>query len=196
MTAPLGLDIRPSKLLLGALEFAARKHSGQKRKDSAGTPYINHPVAVAALLADVGQVDDLPTLVAALLHDTLEDTNTTADELARNFGEEVLRLVQEVTDDKSLPKQVRKDLQVLYAPNLSHRAKQIKIADKICNLNDLTISEPHTWNTRRKVEYVEWSVRVVAGCRNCNPGLEREFDNVVHAKRVLLNAALQQDANR
>ncbi len=119
--------------LLSALDFAAQRHSTQRRKDPAETPYINHVIEVATILARNG-VTDRTALLAAILHDTIEDTNTTADELAELFGPEVRDVVLEVTDDKSLPKKVRKELQVAHAPTLSRAARLVKLGDKISNI--------------------------------------------------------------
>ena len=128
--------------LLAAIEFASRKHSTQRRKDGDASPYINHPIAVAHLLADTGGVTELVTLMAAVLHDTIEDTETTPSELAEHFGPIVLKVVEELTDDKTLDKAVRKQLQIEHAPHLSARAKAIKLADKIANLRDVMESPP------------------------------------------------------
>src|SRR6202043_2940771 len=124
----------PSSAILAALNFAAQKHSRQRRKDSEASPYINHPIAVAEVLSRIGGISDLPTLQAAILHDTIEDTDTSAPELEHTFGQEVCFFVQELTDDKRLPKEERKRLQVEHALNLSRPAKLIKIGDKICNV--------------------------------------------------------------
>lgn len=175
-------------MLLGAARFAAQKHTEQRRKDMS-TPYINHPIAVAELLARVGRVSDLPVLQAALLHDTLEDTQTTVAELDERFGESVRRLVQEVTDDKSLPKAERKRLQIEHAPHLSRAAQQIKIADKICNLGDITPSQPMDWPWERKRDYLDWAAKVVAGCRGCCPPLEQHFELVLNERLAALGAA-------
>lgn len=162
--------------LLGALRFAARKHRDQRRKDPSASPYINHPIDVSELLVRVGGIEDLDVLLGAILHDTIEDTETTAEELGHEFGQTVRRLVEEVTDDKSLPKQKRKDLQVLHAQRLSEGAKQIKIADKICNVRDITNSPPTGWSPERRAEYLIWSRRVVEGCRGASAALAAEFD--------------------
>ncbi len=169
--------------LLSALRFAAQKHSCQRRKDSVASPYINHPIAVAEVLARVGGVTDLAMLRAAILHDTIEDTQTTPAELDERFGQEVRLLVQEVTDDKRLPKEERKRLQIEHAPHLSAGAKQIKMADKICNLGDITPTEPPDWPLNRKRKYLDWAESVVAGCRGCNPPLEQHFDAVLKERR-------------
>jgi len=157
--------------LLGALQFAARKHCKHRRKSS-DAPYINHLIAVAELLARVGRVTDLATLQAEILHDSIEDTQTTPQELDDLFGQEVRLLVQEVTDDKSLPKEERKQLQIDGARALSTRAKQIRIADKINNVGDM----PADWPLQQMHDYLAWAEKVVAGCRGCNPELEHQFD--------------------
>lgn len=175
--------------LLAALRFAAHKHSRQRRKDSDATPYIHHPIAVAEVLARIGRVTDPATLQAAILHDTIEDTATTPQELDEHFGQEVRRLVQEVTDDKTLPKEERKRLQIEHAPHLSMRARQIKIADKLCNVGDLTATQPTDWPLQRKRDYLDWAERVVAACRGCNRDLEQQFDTVLKEKREALGRA-------
>ncbi len=174
--------------LLTALRFAAQMHSRQRRKDSDASPYINHPIAVAEILASVGGVTDLAMLQAAILHDTIEDTKTTTQELDEQFGQKVRLLVQEVTDDKSLPKEERKRLQVEHATHLSNGAKQIKLADKICNMGDISPTEPAGWPLQRKREYLEWAEKVIAGCRGCSPQLEQHFDLVLKEKRRVLSS--------
>lgn len=171
--------MRPAELLR-ALAFAADKHRYHRRKDEAETAYINHPIAVTAELAEAG-VEDPALLVAAILHDTIEDTETTFEEVHKEFGSEVAELVAEVTDDKSLPKKERKRLQVEHAPSLSDRAKQLKIADKICNVLDITHHPPADWSDERKRQYLAWASEVVAGCRGVNASLERRYDEV-HAE--------------
>ena len=175
-----------SSSLLAALKFAAHKHSRQRRKDLEATPYINHPIAVAEVLSRIGGITDLPTLQAAILHDTIEDTETSAQELEDYFGEEVSLLVQELTDDKSLPKQERKRLQVEHAPNLSKNAKLIKIGDKICNVSEITATQPAEWPLQRKLEYLDWAERVVSGCRDCNLDLVQHFDAVLKKSKESL----------
>ena len=175
----------PTTLLLAVLKFAAHKHSGQHRKDKA-TPYINHPIEVAEVLSRIGGITDLPTLQAAILHDTIEDTETSPQELEDYFGQEVRLLVQEVTDDKSLPKQERKRLQVEHAPNLSTPGKLIKIGDKICNVSEVTPTQPAEWPLQRKLEYLDWAEKVVSGCRDCNLDLEQHFDAVLKKSRESL----------
>jgi (p)ppGpp synthase/HD superfamily hydrolase len=169
--------------LLHAAQFAAERHWEQKRKDVRRTPYINHPIEVAALLADAGGVTDVELLSAALLHDTVEDTETSPEEIGEAFGAAVRTLVAEVTDDKSLPKARRKELQVENGPHKSDRAKQLKLADKICNIRSIDADSPAGWECQRKTEYLDWSVRVIAGCRGVNLALERLFDQTLTAAR-------------
>jgi guanosine-3',5'-bis(diphosphate) 3'-pyrophosphohydrolase len=174
-------------VIFAALRFAALKHKDQRRKDSK-TPYINHPIEVAELLLRVGQETETETVVAALLHDTIEDTNTTAEEIQALFGEKVAGIVKECTDDKSLPKEVRKELQVEHAPHKSPQAKKIKLADKISNVKDIMFTPPPDWSLQRKVDYLNWSERVVEGLRGGSPGLETLYDNVLaEGKRMLVS---------
>ena len=147
--------------LVLALEFAARKHRNQRRKDAEASPYINHPIALARILAVEAGVGDVRTLMAALLHDTIEDTETTHDELKAAFGRVVADVVREVTDDKSLPKARRKQLQVEHAPHMSRRAAQVKLADKTANLRDVAAHPPADWPLERRREYFDWARSVV-----------------------------------
>lgn len=172
-------------LLLGALAFSAGKHRDQRRKGAAASPYINHPIAVAEVLARTG-VSDHEILAAAVLHDTIEDTETTAEELEARFGPRIRRLVDEVTDDKSLPREARKSLQIEHAPDLSEGAKQIKIADKICNVGDVIHAAPEGWPLERRVGYLDWTEEVVNGCRGVNPRLDELYDRILSEGRRLL----------
>ena len=167
----------PAGLLLKAVAFAAEKHRDQRRKDADASPYINHPIELASLLREHG-VDDIAVLCAALLHDTIEDTNTTADELRREFGDTITDVVLEVTDDTTLEKAERKRLQVEHARTLSHRARLVKLADKICNLRDIVASPPAHWPRQRKEEYFAWAREVIDGLRGAHRGLETMFDRV------------------
>jgi len=169
--------------LLAAASFAAQKHRDQRRKGSDAEPYINHPLEVANLLANVGEIDDIDVLLAGILHDTIEDTAATREELTERFGERAAGFVLEVTDDKALPKQVRKQLQIEHAPTLSIEAKQVKLADKISNITDITNNPPHDWSLDRRREYIEWGEKVVAGLRGANPNLEKRFDETVSKAR-------------
>jgi guanosine-3',5'-bis(diphosphate) 3'-pyrophosphohydrolase len=175
--------------LLKAAQFAAGKHKDQRRKGVDASPYINHPIGVAHLLADIGGVTDLDTLIAAILHDTIEDTKTTPEELEAQFGRRVRNIVAEMTDDKTLDKAVRKQRQVDHAPHLSHEAKAIKLADKIANVRDVVESPPADWSRDERIKYLDWTERVVTGCRGTNDPLERYYDQVVEAGRAKLALA-------
>jgi guanosine-3',5'-bis(diphosphate) 3'-pyrophosphohydrolase len=175
-------------LLFRALRFSADKHRDQRRKDSRASPYINHPIEVAELLWRVGQVHDVVAIAGALLHDTIEDTETTADEIAACFSRQIAELVLEVSDDKTLPKAERKRNQILHAPHISRRAQWVKLADKICNVYDITHSPPRDWPLQRRREYLDWTEQVVAGLRGCNPALEAYYDEILRDGRGHLHA--------
>ncbi len=175
-------------MFMRALNFAAHKHQHQRRKGRDQLPYVNHPIRVAEILWRVGAVRDMPTLVAALLHDTIEDTETSTEELEMLFGAEVLALVLEVTDDKSQPKATRKQLQIEHAPYLSDRARLIKLADKINNVYDVSHDPPSDWSSKRRMEYLDWAEAVVAGLRGINVTLEAHFDAVLREAREILGA--------
>ena len=167
-----------------AADFAARKHVGQRRKGNDAAPYINHLLEVAHLLASIGKVDDDDILIAAVLHDTLEDTGATKNEITEKFGETVCGYVLEVTDDKSLPKAERKQLQIEHAPHISTGAKLIKLGDKISNIRDVIENPAKGWDDQRRLEYVEWGEKVVAGLRGVNADLENYFDKLVAAAKT------------
>jgi len=169
-------------LLLKALAFAAHKHRDQRRKDRHASPYINHPIALAEFLASEGGVADIRVLAAALLHDTIEDTRTTAEELRRAFGRKVSAIVVEVTDDKRLHKRTRKRLQVEHAANLSRGAKLVKLADKTCNLRDIRTRPPVGWSRKRRREYFDWAKRVIDQLRGTHAGIEAAFDRAYKQK--------------
>jgi GTP diphosphokinase / guanosine-3',5'-bis(diphosphate) 3'-diphosphatase len=169
------------ELVLRAAAFAAEKHRSGRRKDEDASPYINHPITAAYILVRAG-IEDPAVLASALLHDTVEDTLTTVDELEVVFGYEIANIVAECTDDKSLPKLERKQAQIDHAPKLSHKAKLVKLADKIANVNDINGAPPAGWSLERKREYFDWAKRVVDGMRGAHAGLEALFD-AEYAKR-------------
>jgi GTP diphosphokinase / guanosine-3',5'-bis(diphosphate) 3'-diphosphatase len=168
--------------VIAAAQFAAFKHRRQRRKDAAASPYINHPLALAATLAIEAGIDDIDVLLAAILHDTIEDTKTSRAELESHFGPRVASLVVEVTDEKSQSKLLRKRLQIAHAPDLSDGAKLVKLADKISNLRDIVACPPADWDLKRQQEYFNWAKKVVDGLRGVEPGLEAEFDRVYALK--------------
>ena len=166
-----------------ALKFAALKHRGQQRKDREASPYINHPIAVAEVLWEVGRVREPTTLVAGILHDTLEDTRTTVEELRELFGDQAAAVVSELTDDKSLEKGERKRLQIEHAAHISPAARQVKLADKICNVTDILESPPESWSPERKLGYVEWAEKVVERLRGTNEFMEERFRRLCEEAR-------------
>jgi len=175
-------------LILRAIDFAARKHRDQRRKDEEASPYINHPISVSLLLAQIGGIADAEILSAAILHDTLEDTDTTPEELEATFGMRIRKLVEEVTDDKRVPKARRKELQIDHASQLSPDAVLIKLGDKISNVLDVTHSPPADWNLQRRREYLDWAEVVVNNCSRVNSALEAYFAKVLEeGRRKLLS---------
>lgn len=174
--------------IFAALRFAAERHSSQLRKGVAGYPYVNHVIAVTEVLTRAG-VDDHTTIQAALLHDTIEDTETSPDEIEAAFGSVVRDVVLEMTDDGSLPKEERKRLQIVHAPHLSERARRIKIADKTCNIIDIAHDPPPHWSRTRRIEYVAWAEAVVHHCLGVGPpALERAWHDALASARAALGA--------
>jgi (p)ppGpp synthase/HD superfamily hydrolase len=181
--------------ILAASKFAAAKHKSQKRKDGA-TPYINHPLEVAEMLSRVAHVSDPDVIAAALLHDTIEDTGTQPDEIRTIFGDRVLSLVQECTDDKSLPKAERKRLQVVNAPHKSDEAKLIKIADKISNIRSVADAPPTDWDWQRCWDYLDWSQKVFDGLKGVNFELDQAFTTMMERCRQVVSALKPEKAQR
>ena len=169
--------MNPFLSLLRATEFAADKHKNQRRKDAAGTPYINHPIQVAHFLARAGVINR-DVLIAALLHDTIEDTNTTFSEIQNAYGPTVAMIVKEVSDDKSLPKEVRKQLQIEHAATISTEAKLVKLADKLSNISGLDSDPPKTWSQAEIDGYLCWAYATVDAMKGTNAYLENELMEV------------------
>jgi guanosine-3',5'-bis(diphosphate) 3'-pyrophosphohydrolase len=182
----------PVSRLLVALHFAADKHRDQRRKGEDASPYINHPIVVAEILARYGITDPV-TLEAAILHDTIEDTETTAEELEFHFGPEVRDVVMEVTDDKSRPKSERKEIQIRQAAGLSRRAKLVRIADKISNVHDVLHAPPADWPVEWRLSYIDWTERVVHGCRGTHQRLEECYDQTLAEARRALDEEARTD---
>ena len=181
-SSPITAAIAGLPQIVRALEFAAHKHRDQRRKDAQASPYINHPIALANVLVSEGGVDDPVVLSAALLHDTVEDTETTTAELREAFGEKIAAIVGEVTDDKNLVKAERKRLQIEHAAHISREAKLVKLADKICNVRDVANHPPAKWDLTRRREYFEWAKAVVDQLRGIHPALEKKFDEAYALK--------------
>ena len=171
-------------LLFKALTFSAEKHTKQRRKDIDNTPYINHPISLANILAQRWVIDE-NVLCAAILHDTIEDTETTVEELQEHFGEKITSIVLEVTDDKSLEKSVRKQKQVEHAASISHEAQLVKLADKIANVTDMINMPPVDWSSDRKKDYFNWAKAVVDNLRGAHQGLEKDFDDLIHKAKIV-----------
>jgi guanosine-3',5'-bis(diphosphate) 3'-pyrophosphohydrolase len=171
-------------LVLRALDFAARRHTRQRRKGGEKAPYINHPIRVAHYLATLAGIEDPHILAGALLHDTVEDTEATLEELRNEFGAAVAEIVAEVTDDKSLEKQTRKELQVEHAAEASWAAAQLKIADKLCNVEDIATAPPPNWSRDRLIEYLTWSERVVGQLPNPHPALIEAYRRALAEARA------------
>jgi guanosine-3',5'-bis(diphosphate) 3'-pyrophosphohydrolase len=168
----------PIEPVLAAASYAAEKHAQQRRKGLAGVPYINHLLEVAHLIAANADAADTNLIIAALLHDVVEDTPVSIAEVEQQFGSDVAGLVAEVTDDKSLPKEKRKALQVQNAPRKSPRAQLIKLADKISNLRSIIATPPTDWSYERKRQYFDWAKQVVDGLPAPNGRLKAEFDRI------------------
>jgi guanosine-3',5'-bis(diphosphate) 3'-pyrophosphohydrolase len=172
------------KQLIKTLAFATQKHRHQRRKDIEASPYINHPITLVDILVNEAEVNDLDTLIAALLHDTIEDTDATVEEIEAEFGQIIAGLVMEVTDDGSLPKLERKALQIKHAPDLSYKAKLIKFADKIANLRDIDRSPPAGWSLQRSQAYFDWAKQVIDGIRGTHETLEAIFDKAYEKRPI------------
>lgn len=174
MTPILALDS-----LLDAIIFATKKHQGQVRKDSHGSPYITHPLTVAQVLWEIGGITDITILVSAILHDTLEDTNTSNTEISELFSDDILSIVLALTDDKTLDKMERKRMQVIHARGLSYTARVIKLADKLVNCRDILLSPPKGWTLERRRAYIQWAADVIDNIRGTNTSLEDAFDQML-----------------
>jgi guanosine-3',5'-bis(diphosphate) 3'-pyrophosphohydrolase len=170
------------KLIMQALSFAAHKHRDQRRKDVDASPYINHPISLANILTNEGGISDVEVICAALLHDTIEDTDTTAEELGQVFGLVIQSIVVEVSDDTTLPRVDRKRLQIEHAAHASDKAKLVKLADKISNLRDVAVNPPENWSLERRQEYFDWAKQVIDQLRGVHPRLETLFDQAYAAK--------------
>ncbi|TMW51631.1 hypothetical protein DOY81_003281 [Sarcophaga bullata] len=175
----------PSSKFMECLQFAAYKHRNQRRKNTNQTPYINHPINVATILSTEGHIDDESVLMSALLHDTVEDTETTFEEIEKRFGTEVCNIVREVTDDKTLEKYVRKQLQIDNASNSTYKAKLVKLADKLDNLRDLQNTLPSGWTEERRDEYFIWAKKVVDNLCGTNMEIENELYRIFKNRHLL-----------
>lgn len=166
-------------LIVKALRFAAYKHRDQRRKNIEASPYINHPIELANVLINEAGIDDVATICGALLHDTIEDTETTPQELESVFGLQICDIVMEVTDDQNLLKHERKQRQIERAAHISKQGRLVKLVDKICNVRDMASAPPAGWSEARKREYVVWAGEVVDRLRGTHAELEALFDRAI-----------------
>jgi guanosine-3',5'-bis(diphosphate) 3'-pyrophosphohydrolase len=173
-------------LILKAAQFAAEQHRDQRRKDIHASPYIIHPISVALAISQIGGVDDPEILAAALLHDTLEDTDTKPEELEAKFGKKVCEYVLDVTDDKTLPKDERKRRQIEHAKKISKGAALIKLGDKISNVTDVISNPPEDWDINRRKEYLDWAEKVIENCPKVNDRMENKFQEIIKQGREAL----------
>ncbi len=172
------------RLVTQAADFAARRHAGQKRKGASGAPYVNHLLEVAALVAATPAGRDPDLVAAALLHDIVEDEHATPAEVETLFGPKIRHLVEELTDDMSLPKHERKRRQVEEIAAKSPGARLLKLADKVSNVREIAEDPPADWSAEQRRAYAEWGRAVVdAGCRGLDAELERQLDEA--AAKVL-----------
>jgi (p)ppGpp synthase/HD superfamily hydrolase len=176
--------------VLRAADAAARWHVHQRRKGIAEEPYINHLLEVASLVTEATGGSDPNLVIAALLHDAVEDQEVPLEIIAREFGKEVADLVMEVTDDKTLPKEERKRKQIEAAPKKSKDAKLIKLADKTSNLRTIASSPAAGWSVKRRLEYIAWAKNVVAGLRGTSSWLEQQFDAAAKQAEQSINPPL------
>jgi (p)ppGpp synthase/HD superfamily hydrolase len=183
---PVEATVQDSVLMIAkAVDFAAQVHAGQRRKGEAAEPYFNHLAQVAHILASNGA--DSGLIAAGYLHDAIEDQGVSAEQIRLEFGHDVVDLVPQVTDDKTLPKSRRKELQIEHAPHMGRRAQMLKIADKISNLTGILESPPADWSVERRIEYANWAARVVDACRPGHPRMAKQFD-VLRARLVASQA--------
>ena len=176
-------------LIAKALTFAAYKHRHQQRKGLDHVPYINHPLELVHVLVVEAGITDSEVICAAILHDTIEDTDTTNYEVTELFGKTIAAIVMDVTDDKTLPKSQRKQLQIDRAPFASYKGKLVKLADKIVNIRDIAHCPPAGWGKERMVQYLDWSAKVIDGVRGTHEGLEMIFDAALQQAYQQLAAA-------
>jgi len=168
-----------------ALNFAAIKHRHQKRKGVSGIPYINHPIGVTSLLIQKINEPSKEIIISSILHDVIEDTNTSPEELKLQFGGNIMNLVMEVSDDMTLSYSQRKNIQIIKANTLSYEARCIKIADKTCNIRDILATRIY-WSRKQKIRYIEWAIQVISRIRDTHKGLVEEFDITIgNAEEIL-----------
>ena len=181
-----GTNLDTTQLLLKAIDFAAIKHKDQRRKDPNKTPYINHPIGVAQIISKEANISDIDILIGAVLHDTVEDTETTLDEIEEVFGSKIRIIVDEVSDDKLKSKEERKQAQIDKSPFVSYEAKIVKLADKLYNLRDLERQTPEGWTEARVQEYFVWASKVCSSIRGVCKPLDKKLDELFTNRDIVL----------
>ncbi|KAM3718084.1 Guanosine-3',5'-bis(diphosphate) 3'-pyrophosphohydrolase MESH1 [Dirofilaria immitis] len=169
-----------TSLIIKAVDLAARRHRQQRRKDAIQTPYVNHPIGVAYILTNEGQITDTATIIAAILHDIVEDTKTTDKEIRETFGDEVADIVKECTVVKSVKREIRMKSQLQKASELSHKAKLVQLADKLYNIRDIERCIPFGWTKQNVTEYVLFAKNLLSSIRGIHGPLENALDDAIN----------------
>ena len=174
-----------------ALIFAADKHKNQRRKDLENTPYINHPIEVANFLIKHG-ITDSNIIICALLHDTIEDTNTSFEEIKELFGEEIALTVRDCTDNKKLDKITRKKEQIEHAKYIRNNAKLVKLADKYSNISMLAINPPSKWSPEEIIGYTHWGYAVCKNLFGINEKIDKTVSDMFKSYNISENNLLDE----
>uniref|UniRef100_A0A8R1XYA5 Guanosine-3',5'-bis(diphosphate) 3'-pyrophosphohydrolase MESH1 n=1 Tax=Onchocerca volvulus TaxID=6282 RepID=A0A8R1XYA5_ONCVO len=172
--------INDISLIIKAVDLAARRHRKQRRKDATQTPYVNHPIGVAYILTNEGQITDTATVIAAILHDTVEDTKTTDEEIRRMFGDEIADIVKECTVVKSIKREIRMKSQLEKASKLSRKAKLVQLADKLYNIRDIERCTPCGWTKQHVAEYISFAKDLLSNIRGTHDYLETALDDIIN----------------
>lgn len=180
------VSLQDLQKLTKAYNFSAQKHTKQRRKDKDANPYINHPIEVAKILTD-SDIVDIDTIIAGILHDTIEDTNTTYEEIIENFGENIAKIVMECSDDKKLDKITRKQLQIVHAGEISSEARMVKLADKLSNCHNMINNPPCQWSKAEIYGYIYWSYAVCQKLKGINIKLDNKLDDMFKNFGINLN---------
>jgi (p)ppGpp synthase/HD superfamily hydrolase len=157
--------------LFEALEYASKLHKDQRRKGNGGSPYVNHLIEVASLLSRVAEVTDHEVIIAAILHDVLEDTEAREGDIFDRFGGTVLAYVKHVTDDKLLSLEKRRIAQLKSIENSSSQIQLIKLADHCSNIASL----PPSWDRARLESYISWSHSIAVHCYSASEELAKVY---------------------
>ncbi|EFO18322.1 hypothetical protein LOAG_10172 [Loa loa] len=167
-------------LIIEAVDLAARRHRQQRRKDAAQTPYVNHPIGVAYILTSEGQITDTTTIIAAILHDIVEHTKTTDEEIRKMFGDEIADIVKECTMVRSMKREARMKSELEKASKLSHKAKLVQLADKLNNIRDIERGTPLGWTKQHVTEYIIFAKDLLSKIRGIHGPLESALDDIIN----------------